>query len=344
MVPLDRLLASPYPWVVYRSLLDLADLPEDHERVRDARQQMVSHPLVLQLAECLRSWPGTVLASHKSAGQLYHRLAFAADLGLCETDPGMAEVLSRVRIHRSGEGFYQLPTQVPVHFGGTGEETWAWALCDAPLLLYAEARMARPGPSVLPAAGEGSELGRAVSALVALGREFGWPCVVSRELGRFRGPGKKSDPCPYATLLVLKLLAAVIPSVRDGAGPGPAGDPASAAAAAGIDSLLDCWEHSLVRHPYMFYMGTDFRKLKAPFVWYDLLHVLEVLSQYRRARRDPRLLEMRSLLLSKADPDGLYTPESAWKAWEDWDFGQKKAPSHWLSFLACRILRRFEDG
>ena len=29
----------------------------------------------------------------------------------------------------------------------------------------------------------------------------------------------------------------------------------------------------------MFYMGTDFSKLKVPLVWYDLLHVLEVITQ-----------------------------------------------------------------
>ena len=30
----------------------------------------------------------------------------------------------------------------------------------------------------------------------------------------------------------------------------------------------------------MFFMGTDFRKLKVPLVWYDLLHVLDVLSSF----------------------------------------------------------------
>ncbi len=42
----------------------------------------------------------------------------------------------------------------------------------------------------------------------------------------------------------------------------------------------------------MFFMGTDFSKLKAPLVWYDLLHVLDVLSNYPNYRNDPRLLSM----------------------------------------------------
>ena len=48
-------------------------------------------------------------------------------------------------------------------------------------------------------------------------------------------------------------------------------------------------------------MGTDFRKLKVPLVWYDLLHVLDVLSRFHWLKDDPRLLDMLELLKSKAD-------------------------------------------
>ena len=74
----------------------------------------------------------------------------------------------------------------------------------------------------------------------------------------------------------------------------------------------------------MFYMGTDFSKLKVPLVWYDLMHVLEVITSYPDFRNDPRLLSMLDLLKSKADSDGRYTLESVWTAWKDWEFGQKK--------------------
>jgi hypothetical protein len=87
-------------------------------------------------------------------------------------------------------------------------------------------------------------------------------------------------------------------------------------------------------------MGTDFRKLKVPFVWYDLLHVLDVLTQFPWLLHDPRLQEMAGLLADKADAGGRFTLESAWQAWGAWEFGQKRAPSRWLTLLAHRILRR----
>ena len=114
------------------------------------------------------------------------------------------------------------------------------------------------------------------------------------------------------------------------------------AARAGAETLLTLWANSRTQHPYIFYMGTDFRKLKAPLVWYDLLHVLDVLSRYPWLREDPRLLEMVALLQSKADAEGRYTPESVWQAWKGWEFAQKKAPSRWVTLLAWRIVGRVE--
>jgi hypothetical protein len=106
--------------------------------------------------------------------------------------------------------------------------------------------------------------------------------------------------------------------------------------------MLTLWENSQEQHPYIFYMGTDFRKLKVPLVWYDLVHVLDVLSQFSWLKGDPRLREMAAILKSKADDEGRFTPESVWMAWKDWEFGQKKVPSRWLTLLAWRILQRID--
>jgi len=110
----------------------------------------------------------------------------------------------------------------------------------------------------------------------------------------------------------------------------------------GAECLLGLWEYSLEKHPFMFFMGTDFRKLKAPFIWYDILHVAEVLTRFRFTLQDKRLLDMISVINAKADSDGLFTAESQWKAWQYWDFGQKKKPSPWLTFCVCRINRRLK--
>ena len=104
--------------------------------------------------------------------------------------------------------------------------------------------------------------------------------------------------------------------------------------------LLSLWENSLEFHPYMFYMGTDFRKLKAPAMWYDIVSVTDVLSHFEAVKADTRFIEMITLIKNKQDSNGLFTPESVYQKCKGWDFGQKKAPSLYLTYLCYRILNR----
>ena len=307
------------PFVEYRTRVDLLGQLESEQEVIDSQKRMASDQKIQSLLQELKKWPGEVLNSHKSASQPFHKLSFIADLGLTKNDPSVNAVVQKIFEHQSDEGPFQLPTNVPTHFGGSGTDTWAWALCDAPVIIYSIAKFGY---------NKDAKVQNAVKYLVGLVHENGWHCVVSKELGKFRGPGRKEDPCPYATLVMLKMLSQ-FDDWRQ-----------SKEAHTGAECLLDLWQRSLEVHPYMFYMGTDFRKLKAPFVWYDILHVLDVLSQFSWLKSDPRLVEMANLVASKADSEGKFTPESEWKAWKGWDFGQKKQPSRWLTFLVLRTLKR----
>jgi hypothetical protein len=114
----------------------------------------------------------------------------------------------------------------------------------------------------------------------------------------------------------------------------------SRAAQTAAETLLDLWTHSREQHPYLFYMGDDFRKLKAPLVWYDILHVVDVLAQFPHLRRDPRLRAMIDCVRAQMDKQGRLTPASVWQAWSDWEFGQKKIPSRWVTLVAHRTFKR----
>jgi hypothetical protein len=286
---------------------------------------MLGESLIQEIIAELRGWPGPVIASHKSAKQHFHKLTFLADLGLRADDPGMGDIVDRVTALHSVEGPFALHMNIGAAYGGTGTDQVAWALCDTPLIEYALLKLGLGDDPRVVAAGE---------YLMGLGRTdparglMGWPCAVSQSLGNWRGPGKKDDPCPFANLAMLK-MAAQHPAWRD-----------AAETRAGVETLLSLWTDSRTRHPYIFYMGDDFRKLKAPFIWYDLLHVLEVLTQFPLVAGDPRLADMLAVLTSKADAQGRFTAEATYQPWAAWEFGQKKAPSRWITLLAHRILAR----
>ena len=321
-IPIDWLLEGE-AWIEYRARLDLLGQSERDSHVKSARKSMLADTQVQNLLTELSGWPGTVISSHKSASQPFHRLTFIADLGLTVNDPGVDTIVAHILEHQSTEGPFQLPMNIPTHFGGTGQDQWAWALCDAPLIVYALAKFGLRNEPAIQAA---------IGYLSGLLSDNGWPCAVSKELGKFRGPGRKDDPCPFANLAMLKALSE-IGGLRD-----------SLACHTGADTLLDLWSKSTTQHPYMFYMGTDFRKLKVPFVWYDLMHVLDVLSRFSWLKKDTRLLEMLEILKSKADQQGRFTLESIWTAWKDWEFGQKREPSRWLTLLAWRTIERVETA
>jgi hypothetical protein len=169
---------------------------------------------------------------------------------------------------------------------------------------------------------------KGVNYLAGFHKDSGFPCTVSQEFGKFRGPGRKDDCCPYASLVMLKLLSAIPEYQKSGI------------VINTTRRLLSLWENSLKCHPYMFYMGTDFRKLRAPTMWYDIVSVVDVLSRFEFIKQDLRFKEMALLIENKQDNNGLFTPEAVYQKFKGWDFGQKKNPSPYLTYLCHQILTR----
>jgi len=321
--PIPWLLESDEPWTRYRTLLNLLDRQEDDADVKAAHAQMLAHPEVEELIAQAATWPGPALKRHNDASHPLYAFTTLADFGVRAEDGGMAGPIQTVLDHQSPEGAFQTLVNVSKSFGGTGEDSWSWMLCDAPTLLYALLAMGL---------GEDERVRRAVSHLVDLVEDNGWRCVVAPRLGKFRGPGRKADPCPIVNLYALKALAQV-PDLLD-----------SPASRTGAEMLLWHWEHQKERKIYMFGIGGDFRKLKYPFVWYDILHVVDVLSLFPFVQSDKRFLEMVHTITTQADAEGHYTATSMYRVWKGWPFADKKNPSPWLTFLVLRILKRIQPN
>lgn len=271
---------------------------------------MLGDPRIITLLDELTLWPGTVLNSHKSSSQLFHKLVIVAELGPGPDNPRLKPVIERILESMDTNGMPTLP------MGSNGQN--AWALCDAPLVLHALTLLEV----------QDKRIQTATDHIASLIKPWGMPCVVSESLGSWRGPGKKSDPCPYASLVSLKLFLHH---------PERYGQEISILA----ETILALFDQSRTKHPYQFYMGTDFRKLKAPLFWYDILHVLDVLSRVSSVAKDERLQTMLRVVLDKKTDTG-YVPESVYLPWKDWDFGQKTAPSVWLDFYIERIQGRLK--
>ena len=316
---LQWLLDCDEPWTRYRTLRDLLDLPADDPAVRAARRDLLSHPAVQGLIETAAGWPGYPLKRHNDAAHPLYAFGTLADFGVTADDPGMQVALKHVLAHQSAEGAFQSVINIPKAFGGTGLDAWVWVACDAPTLLYALLAMGMGGDG---------RVERAVRHLAGLVEDNGWRCSAAPELGKFKGPGRREHPCPIANVYALKALSQS-PAWID-----------SPAALAGVEMLLSHWAARGAQKYFLFGIGTDFQKLKYPFVWYDILHVADVLSRTPVARGDPRYGEMVDAITAQADEAGRYTAGSMYRAWKGWSFADKKSPSPWLTFLVRRVQRR----
>ena len=314
---IEYILENGESWLLYATRINL--LNESKEDLKVLRKQALSEQKIKSYLNDITDFHSILVSNHKNVELPIHKLLFLLEIGLDVDVPEIQKALDEIMAHKDRNGVYQSLTNIPKHYGGNGEDTFGWCLCDAPLLLYA---LVKAGIDYDKFIKQGVEF------LLSFYKTQGFPCTVSQEHGKFRGPGRKDDCCPYATLIMLKLLSN-IPEYKK-----------SKISTDMAMILLSLWEDSLEKHPYMFYMGTDFRKLKAPAMWYDIVSVVDVLSHFDFVRSDSRFLEMVALIKDKQDKNGLFTPEAVYQKCKNWDFGQKKQPSPYLTYLCNQLLIR----
>ncbi len=274
---------------------------------------------ITDIIDELQDWPCYELTTHKKVDHPLHKLSFIAELGFNRNDKGIQPIIDRILANQSEEGPFQVLINIPVRFGGTGKPLMSWVLSDAPVLLYALIKLN---------SGERSDrIQKAVQYIAGIVSDNGWHCLAAKELGKFRGPGRKDDPCPYATMFSLKML-----SLTDE-------DEFKREKLIGINTIFNCWKRRKETKPYLFGMGTDFKKLKLPFVWYDILNIVDTLSCFKSIHDDPVFQELLNIILEKK-AEGGYIPESIYLKAKPWDFGQKKIPSEYMNAIIQRIESR----
>ena len=160
---IDWLMAGP-SWVQYRFQLDLLGMDVNDAQVQKSKDAILADSAILALIDRCRRWDQVVLRRHNDAFYPLHQLSFLAEIGLTHCDPGMEFLIPQISAHYSAEGPFQVLTNIPVHFGGKGQDEWGWMLCDAPLLAYC---LVRFGVS------QEGQVKKALQTLINLGRSNG---------------------------------------------------------------------------------------------------------------------------------------------------------------------------
>jgi len=312
---LSRWLFEGEPWAVYRALTDLLERDDGESGVVTAKKAISQHVLMKEIFSRLNEdgyWgaPKDIHTWWPKKDTTFWMLPVLADFGFSVEDR---------RIVNACE--YVFSTQLAS--GGFGWDPPSHAFdCYSAIITESLARLGFL---------EDPRLQRAYDWLVRRQRlDCGFWCKDTGQIGR---PRKKELSCAMATMFVLGAFAQNA-RLRN-----------SETAKKGVDFLFQCWQNrGKVKYAgHDSQVGKDWNKLKYPFTDYKMLKFLDVLSQFEHAKQRLRKSEMVSLLLSKQDEEGRFTPESIVKAWSDFDFGQKEKPSRWLTLLALRIVKRINE-
>lgn len=329
---LTWILASAEPaarWVVHAHLLDGA---EHDRRAEIERSAVLADPATQALLDRLPDWEvAAELSGHQSPAFVPNLLGLLADLGVEGGDDERVErVLDAMLRHQLPDGRFASVATSRVN----PQPAWGSLLCDTHAITDVLLRYGRgTDPRVTRA------LRTTTDDLADTTQGRSWPCRPD-EVSRFRGPGRKNDVCPQASLEALRAWSWVPPDER----------PPEIHAAARV--ALRVWRTRADEQPYMFGHGYRFKIVKWPTTWYDVHGVLDTLGRYPALWRGPAadpadrrsLAELMACLIAyNLAADGTVTPQSCYRGFEDYSFGQKKVPSPFATARLHQVLRRLDD-
>lgn len=309
--PTDWLLAEGRPWVVYRTLVDILGKDECSVPVKTARSAITeidSMKEIFARQTEAGGWEKNYLCyscSSQHQGDTMGLLSVFADFGLTIADERVARACEFALRFQKSSGDFSV-------------------VCDdSQTFICLTSNTVRS----LAALGllEDERVQRAYQCIVSTQRlDGGWIHSKSAQPGRTR---EHIPSCPHATLNVLWALAEH-PGLCE-----------SQVARDGAEVILSHWEERT--RPYGWGIGTTWARLKYPFSWYGLLKHITVLSRFEFLRNDVRLQNAIDLLIAKQDNEGRWQAESVYKYWKSFDFGQKKTPSPWITFLALNAVKQY---
>lgn len=315
----EWLLTASEPWVVLNTRLDLLGQHEDEPEVRAAYSALKKDQRVAELLDEVKTWPQVQRLSRAyDPKDALWKLAMLADFGLKHDDKRIADVAKKVFAN-------QATAPAPSGFlHGGFDHTKSWDkrpyICISHVMTYALARFGYL---------DDKRLEKAYEHITAWQRlDGGWHPTEAC----LPGQDREQDPsCPFGTVNVLRAIA-VHPTLKQ-----------SDVAYRGVEFVLMLWDRRDEPYrPVGFGMGSVFNRLQYPFVQHQLLKTVDTLSHFTVALGDRRFREMLAAIVEKETSEGTFRPEGTNKPYAAFDFGQKKTPSPWLTFLVARAQHRLD--
>jgi hypothetical protein len=319
--PINWLQAND-PWVCYSALTELLEYPHDADEMQLARKAVLGHPSIKKLIAETTDWMPKAAGRNSDPQISYFKLRMLSDFGLTEEDRGIASIIKKASAHIH-DGMFACRGQTPkrpqkgaaIIKPDPYADAWHASPCNSPMIAYALIALNCRSKAIETAVERLRELWETPT---------GWFCHFFFVNSQFR---KVNAGCPMAGIMALEVFSQV-PELKE-----------SKYAKNAFAPLQFHKEYGQTL--YYFGRSKKFWTLKYPFVWYNGLYLADVLSRFDFVKESPLMKECIDWILAAQDEQGRFTATSAFIPYKNWDFGNKRQPSPWITFLCCRILKRY---
>jgi hypothetical protein len=316
--PIPYLLQSN-PWTKYRTLIDLLEVPKDAEKVKKTYEELTQNQQIQTLITEINEWFPQSITRHNVPYLSHYKFLMLAEFGLEKTEGEIPEIIKTVTSHvdknsfsirqtlpQKGEGFSKPDPQA---------DEWHAMPCDSPLITY----------SLLLLGHKDEQVQKSIESLNKFWEtKQGWFCHFFFVDGQFK---KHKIGCPMAGLMALQVFSQV-PELKESVYAKNAYEPIK-------------FHRAFGKSIYFFGRSKKFWTFKYPFVWYNALYLADVLTRFDFLKDEELVKELVKWIETAQDENGRFKPTSIFMPYKSWDFGNKKEPSPWITFLCCRILKRW---
>lgn len=312
---IDWLLNSN-PWTKYKTLTELMYKPLDNQDVIEAKKQLLKEKLLKDLISDTSNWFPESITRHNDPKISHYKLRMLVDFGFTISDPGINEIVKKASQYYQNNLFtirQEMPEKV-FKKPDKNANNWYAMPCDSPILTYIFLKLGNRDEKVM----------RSVEEIKNKWLdEKGWFCHFFFVEGQYN---KLQIGCPMAGLQALEVFS-LIPELKE-----------SEYAKNAYAPLKYHYESG--KSLYYFGQSKKFYTLKYPFVWYNALYVANVLSRFEFTKKEKLVTELANWILNMQDETGKFKASSIFMPYKNWDFGNKKEFSPWITFLCYRILKR----
>lgn len=324
---LEWIRGSGEPYATVVAVRDILGRDAHDPEYAASRREVLAHRAVLALVDTLPRHVTPTVADHHGPLFVPNRLNLLADMGVEHGDFERVDAILEALIGtQDSAGRFAPRTGYQSGHANVSPRCEHNAVTETLLRfgLDADARVTRGAARVM-------------SDLSAGAQGRGWCCVPEKRPLRSRLT--RLDVCPQIDLEGLRVIARSSGQLN--------GVLLEAAR-----TPLELWRRRSEERPYRFGHGYQFKTVRWPSFWYDVLRVLDTVGRFPELWRAPdareedtrAIAELAACLIAyNVDADGRVTPRRVHRGYEGFSFGVKDAASAFATAQVLTALARVAD-